>query len=285
HIIEKIDLSTNTRTTIAGQSGVAGSADGVGTAATFDTPRSIVFKSGSPDKLYVGQYGGGCLLREIDLSSLQVSTIAGGTCGEADGAGTTAKMYFGDQSTMALSGNLLYLTNWSTESIQKVDLSQNPVVVSRVAGGTSGDVDGVGTAAKLNNPASITVLGNEVYFYDAGNYKIKKMDLSTYQVTTVAGSGTPGYKDDVGTAAQFGATNLYLASDGTQYVFISDPANHVIRKLDTTTGQVSTILGKKGHGQDIDGSLSSAYTYNPRTLLFTSYGLFFDNGDAIRKAY
>ena len=79
-------------------------------------------------------------------------------------------------------------------------------------------------------------------------------------VSTLAGSGTPGYTDGTGTSAQF--KNPYgVAVDGAGNVYVADRYNHRIRKI-TTSGVVSTLAGSGTPG-NADGTGTSAQFYNP----------------------
>ena len=73
------------------------------------------------------------------------------------------------------------------------------------AGTTSGFADGVGTAAKFIVPSSCVVSanGNDMFVVDWINYRIRKADTSSGDVTTFAGNGTKATADGTGTAASF----------------------------------------------------------------------------------
>src|SRR5690606_27528788 len=94
--------------------------------------------------------------------------------------------------------------------------------VTTLAGSTLGLADGAGSAARFNNPQGLARAPNgDIYVTDINNFRVRK--LSGNSVTTIAGDGTPGYKDDDNKmAAQFfGLEGLAIHSDGSR-LFVAD---------------------------------------------------------------
>ena len=84
-------------------------------------------------------------------------------------------------------------------------LSANAQEVTTVAGGSfSGFLDGTGTAARFKDPYGVAVQGDNLFVADFYNNSIRKMILSTQEVTTLAGDGENaiGFADGTGTAAR-----------------------------------------------------------------------------------
>jgi hypothetical protein len=125
--------------------------------------------------------------------------------------------------------------------------------VSTLAGNAeSGDVDGQGAIARFNWPFGIALdKDGNLYVADSFNHKIRKITPDGI-VSTLAGS-TSGYKDGVGTNAQFGSP-IDIATDGVGNVYVTD-GNH-IRKV-TSDGQVSTVAGSSTPGY-LDGTTANA---------------------------
>eukprot|EP00759_Apiculatamorpha_spiralis_P057617 PhF_6_TR8725/c2_g1_i3/m.13704 len=129
--------------------------------------------------------------------------------------------------------------------------------------GTSDYVDGPPSVTKLIGPSGLTQLPNgTVLFADSagtppGTSLIRAMDMSTGRVWTVAGGGS-GQSDGVGRSALFDLPrNIRMHSDGIS-VLITDMANFAIRRLVLSDATVSTIAGKMGFPDFIDGVGSSA---------------------------
>ena len=122
-------------------------------------------------------------------------------------------------------------------------------MLSLVAGalGGAGNIDGIGSAARFVAPDGVAIDGAGNFFVpDRGNNTIRKVVISTGAVTTLAGTaGMPGSADGTGAAARF--NDPYgVAVDGAGNLFVADWGNSTIRKVVTSTGVVTTIVGVAG---------------------------------------
>ena len=142
-----------------------------------------------------------------------------------------------------------------------------PYTFTTLAGdaGTAGSTDGIGRAARFNNPNGVAVdsAGN-VYVADAGNHTIRKV-APTGVVTTLAGlAGSLGSADGKGSAARFfQPSGLAVGSAGNLYV--ADSGNHTIR-LVTSAGKVTTLAGMAGSPGNNDGPSSAAQFCDPHDV-------------------
>lgn len=140
----------------------------------------------------------------------------------------------------------------------------------------------------LNNPMGVAVdkWGN-IYFSDTSNHRVRRVDIRTGEVRTVAGTGKPGFANDgsPADAAQLkGPTGLIFDPYGNLY--IADTGNHRIRIL-TVKGYLQTVAGdgRKGYTGESDRSLAASLN-NPTGLAFNRRGelVFADTGNhRIRK--
>ena len=209
-------------------SGTEGHADGAGAAAQFDTPISLAI---SENKLYVVDQNNH-RIRAIDLASPNktVSTIAGsGTQGYKDGTGAAAE--FDRPAGLAVSGTTLYVSEYSGHRIRAIDLASPNKTVSTIAGsGTPGHKDGTGAAAQFSRPLGIAVSGTTLYAADFDNHRIRAIDLTSPEkiVSTIAGDGTAGNTDGIGSAARIGFPSGIVVSGDTLYV----TSGALIRKLE-----------------------------------------------------
>jgi hypothetical protein len=226
HVIRKITPG-GVVTTLAGKAGTKGSADGTGSAATFQRPHEVAVAGDGT--LYVPDVESH-LIRKITPDGV-VTTLAGsaGTAGHSDGTGTAAT-FKGPSGVAMASDGTLYVSEASNNVIRKVTLSG---VVTTLAGkaDTEGHSDGTGTSARFKWPYSVAVASDEtVYVTDLGNHLIRKVTPDGV-VTTLAGhAGTTGSTDGTGVAARFKYPwGVTVASDSTLYVV--DFGNNVIRKI------------------------------------------------------
>lgn len=159
------------------------------------------------------------------------------TLPQENGVGTAAQFWFPYGITVDSSGNL-YVGDSYNHRIRKITSTAS---VTTLAGSTKGFLNGTGTAALFNFPKGIAVdSSGNVYIADSENHRIRKT-TSAGVTTTLAGSGTAGYADGTGTAAQFNYP-FGLAVDATGNVYVADSKNHCIRKI-TSTGVVTTLAG------------------------------------------
>ena len=120
--------------------------------------------------------------------------------------------------------------------------------------GFTGD-GGKATAALLNQPFQCDLDGKgHLFIAEAGNHCIRKLDLKTGVLTTVAGSGMKGYTGDGGPATKATFLEPYavaVSPEGDLYVV--DRLNAVIRRVNGTSGVVTTVAGNGIKGYSGDG--------------------------------
>jgi hypothetical protein len=247
--IRQIVIATGVVTTLAG-SGIAGAVDGTGTAASFNHSLGITTDG---TNVYVSD---NYKIRKIVISTGVVSTLAGsGAYGSADGASTAAS--FSTPYGITTDGTNVYAADTLNHKIRQIVIATG-VVTTLAGSGVAGAVDASGTAASFNLPAGITTDGTNLYVTEKGNYKVRKIVISTGAVTTLAGSGVLGAADGTGTAASF-SYPMGISSDGTN-LYISDLNNHNVRKIVIATGIVTTVAGSGSAGAvDATGTAASFY--------------------------
>jgi NHL repeat len=250
-------------TTIAG-SGSPGIEDGAALSATFSDPFGIaVDKRGN---VIVADGGQGNRLRRVTVEG-RVETIAGSTEGFADGNAREAQ--FNTPSGIAIdrAGNII-VADTSNNRIRK--LSTDGTIVSTIAGsGVAGLKDGRGGEAKFDGPIGVAVdQSGNLFVADTYNDCIRKITTEGI-VTTIAGSGSPGYSDGHATGAMFD-TPCGVAVDTAGNVFVADTGNHAIRKI-SPDGNVTTIAGRV----DGDSQASETRMNRPVGVAVTHDGFLF----------
>jgi len=159
------------------------------------------------------------------------STLAGaaGYSGATDGTGTAARFY--DPYGITTDGTYLYVADSGNNTIRKVSISSGAVTTLAGTAGYSGYADGTGTAARFYDPYGITTDDTYLYVTDSGNNTIRKIEISSGTVTTLAGTaGSSGSTDGTGTAARFN-NPCGITTDGT-YLYVTDSGNNTIRTIE-----------------------------------------------------
>lgn len=218
-----------------------------------------------------------------DLSNpWQVATQAGdGKPGLFDST-DPAIVRFNAPEGIAAFGGFTYVADRLNHRIRRVSATGK---VSTFAGSTVGFNDGISALAKLDHPSGLVADGDgNLYLADEHNHRIRKINLATGVVSTIAGSSTAGYLDAVGGAAQF----LFprgLTIDASGNLYVADTGNHSIRKISLPDNTVTTVAGTGAAGF-IDGERGLGQLSSPRAVVAGASGELYvaDTGNhAVRK--
>ncbi len=260
--IRKIDGATGIISTIAGSGLLGFNGDGgPAKAARLSTPLGVALDSNG-NVIISDSFNN--RVRLVD-SSGNIKTIAGngtltfsGDGGPAINAGLNLiGISFGIGGGVATdsSGNI-YVADSNNNRIRKIDSNG---IITTVAGGSgsgfSGD-NGPATKAGLFMPFSISLdeAGN-LFIADTLNSRIRKVNLKTGIITTVAGNGAPGFSGDGGPATAASLNGAFGAVvDKVGNIFIPDPFNNRVRRVDGKTGIITTVAGSGSSGFGFTGS-------------------------------
>jgi len=267
HRIRRVEAGTGIIATVAGN-GVAGDGGdgGPATAAQLDYPAGITIDGGG--NLYIADSSNN-RIREVDNATGIITTVAGdGTWGDGGDGGPATAAEIDTPKDVALDGDgNLYIADNYNDRIRRVDAVTR--VITTVAGdgtwGAGGD-GGPATGAQLHGPSGVAVdgLGN-LYIADQLNNRVRRVDATTGTITTVAGDGVDDFAGDGGAAA---AAELGypadVALDAAGNLYVADLHNHRVRRIDATTGVITTVAGGNTFGFSGDGGpATSAELYTP----------------------
>ena len=230
-----VNASTGDISTIAGtdyDSGYSGDG-GAATSAELFYPYGVVLDSSR--NVYIADRNNH-RIRMINAITGNISTIAGtdthGYSGDG-GAATSAELLAPEDMGFDSYGNL-YIADKGNHRIRKVDAITG--IISTIAGtgsaGSSGD-GGPATDASFNQPTGVAFDSNDnIYIADYDNKRIRMVNASTGDISTIAGTGSSGYSGDGGAATLAQLAYPYkVALDSYGNVYIADKNNNRIRKL------------------------------------------------------
>ena len=261
--------------TVAGNGLFKFSGDGgAATSATLNLPRTVAVDAGG--NLYIAD-SLSSRVRKVSLGGI-ITTVAGNgqfTFSGDGGPAINASLKFPWGVATDSIGNF-YIADTSNHRIRRVGADG---IITTVAGnGTrTGSIDGEGgdpaddlgddgpaTSASLNRPSSVALdAAGNLFIADRDNDRIRKVSTGG-TITTVAGTGDPGFSGDGGPATSAslnGPPNLALDAVGNLY--IADRNNHAIRKVGTD-GIITTVAGNGNRGfSGDDGPATSASLNRP----------------------
>jgi len=185
-------------------------------------------------------------------------TVAGSGYAGYTGDGGSSKLaqVSGPKDVCMDAAENIYFVDKANGRIRKVSAQKG--VITTVAGGGSSIVDGVPaiTAAIVPNYICVGTTGN--LYFTTGN-QIKKVDAASGLIYTIAGSLTSGYTGDGSFAMGAMLNNPQgIAIDAANDIYVVDRGNHAIRKINGTTGIITTIAGNGTPGFSGDGGPATA---------------------------
>lgn len=192
---------------------------------------------------------------------------------------TSASIFLPMSEVVDAAGNL-YLADSSNNRVRRVDAATG--LISTVAGnGSPGMVGDGGLAvnAMISNPAGLALDGaGNLYIADSGNNAIRRVDAVTGLITTIAGTlGQQGSTGDGGAATAAKLTFPYgIAFDAARDLYIADTGNNRVRRVDATTGVITTVAGSGVVGYDGDAKPATAAALNsPWNVVVGADGSFY----------
>ena len=185
----------------------------------------------------------------------------------------------------------MYFSDYVNNRVRKITASTG--VITTIAGtgiaGFSGD-GGAATAATIASPFGINLDNNLNVYFGSDYHVVRKVTVSTGIIITIAGTGSAsgGYNGD---NIQATAATLYIPHDvvldSYNNLYISDRGNNRVRKVDISTGLITTIIGTGSASSTGDGSVSTSAAVNgPCYSRFDSIGNYYVSeceGNRVRK--
>lgn len=250
HALRVIDLHTHMVETIAG-CGVQGRDYRGG----YTGKRQLL---SSPWDVCVDASSGRLFIAMAGTHQIWVCYLKSGVCEAFSGSGAEMNYNSDDPfeaawaqpSGLSLEGKELYVADSESSTVRSIDISTGRT--RTLVGGDDeeprnlfsyGDQDGVGDNAKLQHPLGVIWLPIEgvLAVADTYNHRIKKVDPQRGSITSWVGTGKPGYRDGDKDVSEFYEPSGFALSHDKKTLFVADTNNHVIRKIDISTGRVTTL--------------------------------------------
>ena len=218
-------------------------------------------------------------IRRVDGQTGLISTVVGnGTSGYSGDGGLATVARISNPGGLILDGaGNLYFADSNNDVIRRVDAVSG--IITTVAGipqmnGYTGS-GGLATSARLSKPEGLALdAAGDLYIADTGNHAIREVSATTGTISTVAGTGVPGYNGDhilAVDAELSGPWSLSLGPDGSLY--IADTTNQRVRTVTAATGMITTVAGTGTQGASGDGALATAALLNaPAAVLLDPAG-------------
>ena len=253
--ITSSDAQVGVMTTLVGDSIAGYTGDGnLAYLAEISAPHDVCFDA-AQNFYFIDQSN--YAIRKVSATTGIITTIAGnGTYGNMGDGGLAinATLEMPEYMCIDAAGNI-YFTDGESNTIRKINTGG---IISTIAGngtaGYSGD-GGLAISAEFNSPKGICLdpAGNLIVA-DFSNNVIRKINVTTGIVSTIAGSSSQGYTGDGGlatNATMYGP--ICVCFDAAGNLYVADEINYVIRKVNMTTGIISTFAGNNSYGWAGDG--------------------------------
>lgn len=220
------------------------------------------------NNVYIADYSNH-VVRCVDARTGVIRTVAGkpNTSGYAGDGGVATNALLSLPSDVWVRGDELYIAEMGNNVIRRVDLltSQIVTVVGTGTPGYTGD-GGPATSATLNKPRSVLVdAAGNIYIADTFNFAIRRVDVCSGLIETIAGTGVAGHANDgdiaVHTTLEW-VHDLALRSDGLLY-FSEQNGYNLVRRI--VNGKIETVCGRQGNsglgdcGPALDAALNKPY--------------------------
>ncbi|MBE2289001.1 MAG: T9SS type A sorting domain-containing protein [Chitinophagaceae bacterium] len=275
HRIRRIICATGTITTIAGN-GVGGfSGDGgPATNAQFAVPQAVTIDA--QNNIYICD-GLNHRVRKIFAATGIVITIAGTGIGGGNGDGgpaTNAELNQPGGVFVDKNGDV-YIADWGNNKVRKITYSTGIIktIAGTGVGGYSGD-GGIATNAKISRPVDVfcDTSGN-ILIAELDNNLIRKVNFITNIITTISGDGSVGYSGDGGLAINAKLnqpTGLFV--DKQNNIYVAEYGNGTVRRIDGSTGIITTVAGTGVTGFSGDGGPATNAKLFCSDVFVDSYG-------------
>jgi hypothetical protein len=263
HCVRRVEHGSGIITTVVGTGKAGYSGDGgPATEAELNSPYGIALDTAS--NLYIVDRLNACI-RVVEAATGVIRTIAGtGQPGYSGDGGPANLAQLQEPNDIVLDGKgRVFIADVRDHRVRVLDLASGIITTfaGTGEGASSGDGGPADRAALLGPRALAFGPTGDLYICLRNDHKVRKIDMRTNIIRTIAGSGAKGYAGDHGPAlrAAFNGPKE-IAVDGDDNIYLVDTENHCIRRIDAGSGLVSTVAGTGQPGGSGDGGPATAAT-------------------------
>jgi DNA-binding beta-propeller fold protein YncE len=263
HCVRRVEGHSGIITTVAGtgQAGYSGDG-GPATQAQLNSPYGIALDAAN--NLYIVDRLNACI-RMVEAATGVMCTIAGtGQAGYGGDGGPALQAQMQEPNDIVLDGKgHAFIADVRDHRVRVVNLASGIITTFAGTGeGGSGGDGGPASHAALLGPRALA-LGpmGDLYICLRNDHKVRQVEMRTGIIRTVAGTGERGYTGDHGPAlrATFNGPKE-IAVDGQNNIMLVDTENHCIRRIESASGLVTTVVGTGQAGGSGDGGPATAAT-------------------------
>ncbi len=253
----------------------------------------------SPQNVYVDKRGdvyisdlGNSRIRKVDGRSGIITTVAGnGNYGFSGDGGPAAQASLNAAFHTATDdfGNL-YISDLANNRIRRVD--RNTGIINTIAGTGLSDFNGDGRTAletNLYQPFGLAFDKNgDLIFSDGTGLRLRKLNMRTKRISTIAGNGNRGYAGDGGRAknALFNFIWNVAIDHECGDIYVSDESNYRIRKINPSSGVITTVAGNGILGNSGNGGLATNASFTgPVGIAIGRGGNLFISDEILSQVY
>ncbi len=260
--VDEVNHATGLISIVAGTGNAGDGGNGIpATEAQLRYPVGVAVDSAGD--LFIADSGNN-LIREVDLSTGIITTIAGGGGNSSPGySGAATGASLNDPNGLAVNAaGDVFIADTGSNLIQELIPTGGPNYnIMTVAGNGStsyGGDGGLATAAALSQPVGVAVdAAGDIFIADTNNYRVREVNAATGDISTIAGVGVSdgGFfhgNGGLATSVQLGVIQG-VAVDAAGDVFLADYSDHSVLEVNPTTGLITVAAGTGLQGDTGNG--------------------------------
>jgi len=256
-VIRFVNIRTGSINTVAGRPRIAGYGGDLSFAnfATLNYPSHVAFDPTS-QYYYIADDRNSRIRYVNSLTNIIFTAAGNGSPFTAGDGGPAINAVFGSITSVATdASDNIFLTDGLGNAIRRIDALTSTITTVAGTGRAGFNGDGLATNTNLSSPQTMLFdQGDNIYFTDTNNQRVRYINASTNMISTLAGTGVAGYNGDSisSTQAQLNFPQA-LARDASGSLYVGDTQNFLIRRLDPT-GFIAAYSGNRTNSPPIAGN-------------------------------